>query len=363
MRHLIVPSVDTQRWFEVIKSNGWAEEGIGILTTDDGLKAIPVNGNAPSDSDVVWQGLKIKVIARSDNVIKHWTDLIDQELLAELDEFIPRSHEIIGDILVVKLEDEVYPYREVIANAMLERMPNVRLICADKGVKGEFRVRNLQPIKARDGDLSTLTRVKEHGQVIVIDPNKSYFSTRLSTERHGNYIAAKQLSNQLNRPITVCDPYAGVGPAMAGLLTESGLVDRALLGDLNPSAVELLQQNITKYLSKNNTPITVEIRCQDGRKWRDISEFNHTVDLLLVNLPHDTVSHFIDLFPLMRRNSQSLIRGWAIIDKTELQTISSRLAMLFADNGATNHSITCDEIKGFSSSKSFVRIESHQVFQ
>ena len=120
MRHLIVPSVDTQRWFEVIKSNGWAEEGIGILTTDDGLKAIPVNGSAPSDSDVVWQGLKIKVIARSDNVIKHWTDLIDQELLAELDEFIPRSHELIGDILVVKLEDEVYPHREVIASAMLE---------------------------------------------------------------------------------------------------------------------------------------------------------------------------------------------------------------------------------------------------
>ena len=81
MRHLIVPSVDTQRWFEVIKSNGWAEEGIGILTTDDGLKAIPVNSSAPSDSDVVWQGLKIKVIARSDNVIKHWTDLIDQETI------------------------------------------------------------------------------------------------------------------------------------------------------------------------------------------------------------------------------------------------------------------------------------------
>ena len=90
---------------------------------------------------------------------------------------------------------------------MLERMPNVRIVCADNGVKGEFRVRDLEPIMARDGVLSTLTQVKEHGHTITIDPTKSYFSTRLSTERH-NYSAAKRLSSLLNR-LTVCDP-AGV---------------------------------------------------------------------------------------------------------------------------------------------------------
>ena len=363
MRHLIVPSVETQRWFEIIKSNDWVQEGIGILTTDEGLKAIPINDYAPHEDDLIWQGLPIKVFTRSSLVIKNWTDLIDQELLYDLGEFLPRSHEIIGDILVVKLEDEVYDYREIIANAMLERMPNVRIVCADNGVKGEFRVRDLEPIMARDGVLSTLTQVKEHGHTITIDPTKSYFSTRLSTERHGNYSAAKRLSSLLNRALTVCDPYAGVGPAMAGLLTEPGLVDQALIGDLNPLAVELLQQNIDKFLSKNKSPASVQILCQDGRKWRETPEFNDTVDLLLVNLPHQAVNHFTDLFPLMRRKSQSLIRGWAIIEKSEIQTISSRLTKLFANNGATNHDITCSEIKGFSSSKSFVRIESYQVFQ
>ena len=254
MRHLIVPSVETQRWFEIIKSNDWVQEGIGILTTDEGLKAIPINDYAPHEDDLIWQGLPIKVFTRSSLVIKNWTDLIDQELLYDLGEFLPRSHEIIGDILVVKLEDEVYDYREIIANAMLERMPNVRIVCADNGVKGEFRVRDLEPIMARDGVLSTLTQVKEHGHTITIDPTKSYFSTRLSTERHGNYSAAKRLSSLLNRALTVCDPYAGVGPAMAGLLTEPGLVDQALIGDLNPLAVELLQQNIDKFLSKNKSP-------------------------------------------------------------------------------------------------------------
>ena len=363
MRHLIVPSVDTQHWFEIIKSNGWAQEGLGILATDDGLKAIPLNNSAPADNHAVWQDKTHRIISRSRHMAKHWTELIDQEILLEIKEFLPRSHEIIGDILVVKLEDEIYAHREIIADAMLEQLPNVRLVCADKGVEGEFRVRNLLPIKSRTGSLTTLTKVKEHGQVILIDPTKCYFSARLSTERQGSYTAAKQLSNILGRAITVCDPYAGVGPAMAGILTETGLVDRALIGDLNPSAIELLQQNVTKFLSKNTLPVEVEILCQDGRKWRERVEFNHKVDLLLINLPHQMLSHLTDLLPLMRRRSQSLIRGWAIVEKTEIRKINNQLKKLFADNGAINHNIICTEVKGFSSSKSFIRIESWQEFQ
>ena len=363
MRHLIVPSVDTQHWFEIVKSNGWAQEGYGILTTDDGLKAIPLNGSAPADNNSVWQNAAHRIILRSKEIAKHWTDLIDQKLLLEIKEFLPRSHELIGDILVVKLEDEIYAHREIIADAMLEQLPNVRLVCADKGVTGKFRVRDLLPIKSRQGDLATLTKVKEHGQVILIDPTKSYFSARLSTERQGSYTAAKQLFNRLGRAITVCDPYAGVGPAMAGLLTKTGLVDKALIGDLNPSAVKLLQQNIANFLSKNTQPAEVEILCQDGRKWRERVEFNHEVDLLLVNLPHQMLTHISDLLPLMRRHSPSLIRGWAIVEKTEMQNINDQLTKLFADNGAINHNLTCSEVKGFSSSKSFVRVESWQEFQ
>ena len=43
MRHLIVPSVDTQHWLNELKSRGWLESGLGILTQEDGMKAIPLN--------------------------------------------------------------------------------------------------------------------------------------------------------------------------------------------------------------------------------------------------------------------------------------------------------------------------------
>ena len=64
---------------------------------------------------------------REHNSIKHWTDLLDRELYHSLKDYWPRAYEIIGDILIVKLEPEVYEYREDIAQAMLERTPNVRL--------------------------------------------------------------------------------------------------------------------------------------------------------------------------------------------------------------------------------------------
>ena len=37
-----------------------------------------------------------------------------------------------------------------IARAMLEQFPSVRVVCHDDGVVGEFRVRNLRVLKARN---------------------------------------------------------------------------------------------------------------------------------------------------------------------------------------------------------------------
>ena len=362
MRHLIVPSVETQHWLDKIKARGWLELGIGVLTLDDGTKAIPLNGLAVISTDEFWQNLAHVEIVRKQASVKHWTDLLDRELYESFKDYWPRAYEIIGDILIVKLEPEIYDFSEDIAKAMLERIPNVRLVCADNGVSGEFRVRNLLPIYSRDGSTDTLTKIRENGHNILIDPAKAYFSSRLSTERQGNLTSAKKLANLLNRKVTVCDPYAGVGPSLANLLSEDDLVNNFLAGDLNPKAVELLEQNIEHYLKLNAAEIDQTILCQDARDWAKSLEYHNTVDLLLINLPHQTVEHMEDLLPLMRRGTVSLIRGWAIIDRNELSVIQDKLTNLLMLHGATSLQLTCREIKGFSATKIFTRIESWQTF-
>ena len=361
MRHLIVPSVDTQHWLNRIKANDWMEPSYSILSLDDDKKAIPLSAQAPKNTDDIWQGLEFVELNRR-KAAKRWTDLLEAELYQRFEEFWPKSYEIIGDILIVKLEDEVVLHQREIAQAMLEKHPSIRLICADKGVHGEFRVRNLTPIDSRDGDTSTLTRIREGGKVILIDPTKSYYSARLSNERLGNLISAKKLAKTLDRPISVCDPYAGVGPAMASIISSPNLVDYALIGDLNPDAVSLLEQNITNFTRKVDTKMVIKLLCQDARLWKNTHDYLAKIDLLLVNLPHDTVNHIPELLPLMRKNSRSLIRGWAIINRDEVAEIRDTIERQLKQHGATEIDLQCTEVKGYSTSRIFVRIESWQTF-
>ncbi len=362
MRHLIVPSVATQHWLDEIKSRDWLELGIGVLTMENGMKAIPLNNMAPVSTDQIWQSLAHIEIVRDQESVKHWTDLLDRDLYQSLKDYWPRAYEVVGDIIILKLEPEVYPHRDEIGKALLERIPNVRLVCADNGVQGKFRVRNLLPIISRDGSTETLTRIRENGHNILVDPTKSYFSSRLSTERLGNLNSAKTLAHQLNRSLTICDPYAGVGPSFANLISEENLVAKVLAGDLNPQAVGLLERNIEHYIKKSPGDISCVVLCQDARLWQNSPNYQKSVDLLLVNLPHSTVEHLAELFPLMRRETVTLIRGWAIIGRDEMSTIETKLSNLFSLNGATDLQLTCHEIKGFSASKVFIRIESWQTF-
>ena len=362
MRHLIVPSVDTQHWLDELKTRGWLEAGLGILTHEDGMKAIPIADLAPISTDQFWQDLSHIDIVREQESVKNWTDLLDEKLYQEFKDYWPRAYEIIGDILIVKIEPEVYDHSEEIGKAMLNRIPNIRLVCADNGVSGKFRVRDLLPVSSRDGSIDTLTKIRENGNNILIDPSKSYFSSRLSNERRGNLDSARELAVQLNRKITICDPYAGVGPSLANLLCEDGLVDTILAGDLNPQAVDLLEQNIDHFRKKKTDEIILTVKCQDARLWAKESEYQHTVDFLLVNLPHQTIEHMGDLLPLMRRKTPSLIRGWAIIDRDDLPGVNDKLTNILLHHGATNIQLICQEIKGFSATKIFIRIESSQTF-
>ena len=93
-----------------------------------------------------------------------------------------------------------------------------------------------------------------------------------------------------------------------------------------------------------------------------LSEYQHTVDFLLVNLPHQTIEHMEDLLPLMKRETPSLIRGWAIIDRDDLPSVNDKLTNLLLHHGATNLQLVCQERKGFSATKIIIRIESSQTF-
>ena len=354
MRHLSVPRNQTQVWLERCKAKQWLGQ-TGVIHLSETERGIPLNDVAPDDGDPCWEGLCSVDIEPNSRGPMHWRERLPARL-QELPESIwPSAYETQGDVLMLKLEDEAAPHAEAIAHAMLEQMPNVRVVCADAGVTGDFRVRDLQPIAWRAEDATTQTHVREHGFNILVDPSEVYYSSRLSHQRLGTLEAVRHHRQQVGRALVVADPYAGVGPSLPLLLTEPNLVSGYLVGDLNPKAVELLQQNLNVWTGKH--PFALEpatVVCKDARTWKDTPLLTKKADVVLVNLPHNSFEHLPDLFDLFSRGTMGLLRGWAIVERSTVEDLEGQLEALVMKAGGLPSETRVAEIKGFSTTKCFV---------
>lgn len=341
MRHLRVPSRETSAWRDKLSSNGWLSAGHGIHNLGE-FRGIPLNENAPD----FFEELEIVEMEAITSGPNHWTERLDSDLFDSYREFWPMSHDQIGDVIIVKIPKEISQFSPEISTAMLNQHSSARIVCADNGVKGEFRVRDLEVLKTRS-DNSTRTRVREHGNEFLTDPGLVYYSPRLATERLETVGVAKQLSQKLGRKISVCDPYAGVGPAVVPLTKIPEFVENIFASDLNPHAAKLLELNLPNSVTK----------------WADARELSEDLgeccDLLLVNLPHETVEHIPHLIDLLNKGHEVVIRGWAILDSKLISTVEEEIR---------NHLSECQILsleikpkKSYSSSISYVSIEAHLI--
>ena len=321
MRHLSVPSQDTQQVLQRLKVELALPEGARVRSdpSDSGRRLIPFTESVSQEMIDRYPVVSINVEPpKARNYRDHLLNLLPSDTV-EATEW-PTRHEFVGDLILIKLEDHQRPFGKSIGKALLLQNARTRAVFEDKGVTGTFRVRNLQLLAVRDGESeSTRTRIVEGGHHLWTDPSTVYYSSRLSHEREGTLDCAKKLSQELGRPISVCDPYAGVGPSLMPLVSKSGLVGELFAGDLNPSAVEFLHENIS------HPAATIE--CADARDLRNREEMCDNYDLLLVNIPHDSLTHMSDLLPLLRVNG--VMRGWAIVEDTDFEKANEQLHSLF----------------------------------
>ncbi len=307
MRHLRVPSPKTSEWRDLLSSESWLAEGLGIHNLGD-FRGIPLNQDAPNDFD----GMEIIDLEPLKSGPKHWTERLDEELFSTYSDYWPMSHDQIGDVVIIKIPNEVLNYSEIIGEAILKQHESVRVVCADKGVKGDFRVRDLEVLAFNKTD-QTETKVRENGNEFFVDPGVAYYSPRLANERMKTVSVAAELSQKLGRKIDVCDPYAGVGPAVIPLAKLNESVDRIFASDLNPSAALLLAKNLPNRYTE----------CRDALTLHE--ELPQCCDLLLVNLPHNTLEHLEHVIPLLKSGHLVCIRGWAIVSTDRMNEVEKQV--------------------------------------
>ena len=345
MRHISVPNRQVERALSLIREHGLLAPGMRVFESEDGeSRLIPLDFGAPPS---LLDGLAgFEVVEHEGEFDErvdtdwwgHLRNLLGDEVVDAGGEAWPSSHEFFGDMMIVRLDEEVIEYSREIATAKLLSHPHIRLVLSDRGVLGELRIRDLTPIGARlddeivldgipDDISSTKVLVRESGRSILCDPTRAYFSTKLQSERLETLALAKELRSLLGRPLRVCDPFCGVGPALATLLGEPDLVGEVLASDLNPDAVEMLLDNLRRWDRREYPaePAPISRLHQDRIVGlADATELQHDTDLsgrwdlLLVNLPHRTIELLPSLLPLLDRSGPSMVRGRVIAAEVDI---------------------------------------------
>ena len=352
MRHLRVPNRDVERILSLLREREWLASGMRVFSQDDAeFRFVPIDPASPIALPAPFDKYETELHAgQPDNRIdsdwrNHLTNLLGAEVIATHGEAWPSSHEFISDMMIVRIEDGLEKFSAQIAEAKLLSHPHIRLILNDEGVQGELRIRKLTPIGARvDGELvtegipdsvsSTRVLVRESGKSIACDPNKAYFSTKLQSERLETLALARELREVLGRPLRVCDPFCGVGPSLAVLLSEPGLVSEVLASDLNPYAVDLLMDNLRRWDGRTYPmePAPISrifedriIGVADATQLQTNPEFTGRWDLLIVNLPHRTLDILHSLVPLLDRENPSMVRGRVIVPENEIENANQSI--------------------------------------
>ncbi|HIG02802.1 MAG TPA: hypothetical protein EYQ53_00240 [Candidatus Poseidoniales archaeon] len=326
MRHLRVPSKKTSFFLAELESDNLLFSGAGVVAIDADFRAIPLCETAPTTLPEKYSNYEVVDIEEKlrgpTSYIERLTAYISVDEFEANKHLWPSSHDQMGDLILIKIPDEIKQYSSIIGKALLAQHSRIRMVMQDNGVKGEWRVRDLEKIAIREGKSdTTLIQVKENGNNIWIDPTQVYYSPRLESERQETLNSAILLKEKLGRPLNIIDPYAGVGPGVVCLLSKPGLVDKVHASDLNPATIPLLEKNIAPF--KDNLS-EVRIDCVDALMIKNAEMLRDKFDLLLVNLPHNTLEHIFHLIPLLSKGA-SLLKGWAIIHEEDVDIIKENL--------------------------------------
>lgn len=213
---------------------------------------------------------------------RHYTEQL-KHLPAAAQALLPTAFDVIGEVLIVKIPDELRAHERDIAEALLATTPRVRTVAHDEGVAGEFRVRALRVLA---GAPDTRTEHVEHGVRLRVDPALAYFSPRLATER-------RRVAGLVAPGERVVDLMAGVAP-FALVVAKHSQAARVDAVDLNPDAVRFAVENV----KLNKLEGRVFPALADARVWA--RENAGVADRVITNLPHSAHAFLEDALRVLK---------------------------------------------------------------
>jgi tRNA (guanine37-N1)-methyltransferase len=213
---------------------------------------------------------------------------------------LKRSFDIIGDIAVLEIADELKKREKIIAKAMMELYPRVKVVAKKTGpTAGVERVR---PIKVILGEKRTETLHIENQCRFKLDINKVYFSPRLGSEH-------LRVAEQVKKKEVVYDLFAGVGPYAIPCAKRC---KKIIAVDINRYAIKYLKENARL----NKVAGRIDAFTGDSRKIVMNKKHKKKADRIIMNLPMHA-GEFLDVaFHVAKPNSK--IHFYCFLDEKDL---------------------------------------------
>ncbi|HDQ16253.1 MAG TPA: tRNA (guanine-N1)-methyltransferase, partial [Bacteroidetes bacterium] len=187
----------------------------------------------------------------------------------KLKEKLPTSYDVVGDIILIKLDNALLEHKNEIGNSLLNIHKNVKTVCLIEPVSGEYRTRNVEVIA---GENKTETVHKEYGLKFYVDVEKTYFSPRLANER-------MRITKLVKKDEIIADMFTGVAPFPIMIAKKSN--PKIIYGiDKNKYAIEYAKKNVVA----NNLLDKIELICRDSKNVKKIVR-EKNADRIIMNHP------------------------------------------------------------------------------
>ena len=296
LKHLKVPESEAQEAKVFLEDCKALNDGF-LPIKKDGFVLWPLNFEVEGEI-IVCTGLQSKRVSRDYRL----------KLPSKIRKIVPRAFDIFGNIAIVKLSDESFEYSKIIAESLLASNSNVDRVALDLGVKGEYRIRELEMIA---GESDFVSIHKENGFEFELDISKVYFSPRLAMERKRVY----DLSMDGEQ---VLDAFAGASPFSVALASKGCNITAV---DSNPQA-ELWSNNNFQLNGIPKSKYT--FICS---RIEDLVSSLPDYDRIIMNNPMNSLSYLESLSHKLK--SGGVIHLYNIIDKSEKFEIQDFLGSEF----------------------------------
>lgn len=243
-------------------------------------------------------------------------------------ELLPRSYQIIGRIMLLKLKPELLKQRRLIGTAVLELLPYLRTVCLQKKIAGKERKPELEFIA---GEKSFKTLHRENGCLFEMDVSKTMFSK-------GNKAEKMRIAGQAKPNETIVDMFAGIG-YWAIPVAKSAKARKVFAIDINPEALGFLERNV--FL--NNISGKVEILKGDCRSFAALLE--NSADRIVMGCLFET-EKFLPA-ALKMAKSGCIIHFHRNVDMKKVESLKEKIAETAEKSGCEIEFIDTVKVKSY----------------